>query len=181
MSTQDKATDDRSGEPARAAGGITVRAAEIAIASLLLGLGALVVFDSRRLGATWGSDGPEAGYFPFYIGLIICLASLGILVQAVRDRDGSGRKVFVAWQPLRQVLSVLLPAALFVLAIQVVGLYVAAALYIAGFMLWLGNYGVAKSAALGVAVSALAFVTFEIWFQVPLYKGAFNPLAFLGY
>jgi len=24
-------------------------------------------------------------------------------------------------------------------------------------------------------------VTFEVWFQVPLYKGAFNPLSFLGY
>lgn len=158
-----------------------MRAAEIVVAGVLLALGALVVFDSRRLGASWGSDGPEAGYFPFYIGLIICLASLAILVQAIRDRDGRGRKPFVEWQPLRQVLSILLPAVLFVLAIQVVGLYVAAALYIAGFMLWLGNYGVAKSVFLGVAVSAVAFVTFEIWFQVPLYKGAFNPLAFLGY
>jgi hypothetical protein len=30
-------------------------------------------------------------------------------------------------------------------------------------------------------VSAVAFVMFEVWFQVPLYKGAFDPLAFLGY
>jgi hypothetical protein len=181
MSTPDQTTRDSPAEPTRPAGGITVRAAEIVVASFLLALGALVVFDSRRLGASWGSDGPEAGYFPFYIGLIICLASLAILVQAILDRDGRGRKLFVEWQPLRQVLSVLLPATLFVLAIQVVGLYVAAALYIAGFMLWLGNYSVAKSALLGVAVSAVAFVTFEIWFQVPLYKGAFNPLGFLGY
>ena len=181
MSSQDPISSDPPAEPAHPAGGITVRAAEIVVASLLLALGALVVFDSRRLGASWGSDGPEAGYFPFYIGLIICLASLAILVQAVRNRDGRGRNLFVEWQPLRQVLSVLLPAALFVLAIQVVGLYVAAALYIAGFMLWLGNYSVAKSVFLGVAVSAVAFVTFEIWFQVPLYKGAFNVLGFLGY
>ncbi len=148
---------------------------------MLFALGALVVFDSHRLGSSWGSDGPEAGYFPFYIGLIICLASVAILVQAIRNRGEGGRRAFVEWQPLRQVLSVLLPAVLFVLAIQVIGLYVAAAIYIAGFMLWLGNYSLAKSAALGVMVSAIAFVTFEIWFQVPLYKGAFDPLAFLGY
>jgi hypothetical protein len=102
-------------------------------------------------------------------------------VQAIRDRSERGRRAFVDWQPLRQVLSVLVPAVLFVLAIQAIGLYVAAALYIAGFMLWLGNYSFAKSAVLGVMVSAIAFVTFEIWFQVPLYKGAFDPLAFLGY
>jgi hypothetical protein len=181
MSSPDPTTNDRPVEAAHPAEGITVRAAEIVVAALLFALGSLVVFDSRRLGSSWGSDGPEAGYFPFYIGLIICIASLAILVQAIRDRAGSGRRIFVAWQPLRQVLSVLVPAALFVLAIQLIGLYVAAALYIAGFMLWLGNYSVVRSVLLGVIVSAIAFVTFEIWFQVPLYKGAFNPLAFLGY
>ena len=30
-------------------------------------------------------------------------------------------------------------------------------------------------------VAAIAFLTFEVWFQVPLYKGAYDPLAFLGY
>jgi Tripartite tricarboxylate transporter TctB family len=181
MSEHDELTGEQRAQAARSAGGISVRAAEIVVAALLLALGALVVFDSRRLGSSWGSDGPEAGYFPFYIGLIICLASLTLLVQAVLNRDGRGNRVFVAWQPLRQVLSVLLPAVLFVAAIQLVGLYVAAAVYIAGFMLWLGNYSLLKSVLLGVAVSAAAFVTFEIWFQVPLYKGAFNALGFLGY
>ena len=70
---------------------------------------------------------------------------------------------------------------MFVLAIQIIGLYVAAALYIAGFMIWLGGYSWLKSILLGVAVSAVAFLTFEVWFQVPLYKGMYNPLAFLGY
>ena len=181
MSSPDPITNDPPAEAVHAESGITVRAAEIVVAALLLALGALVVFDSRRLGASWGSDGPEAGYFPFYIGLIICLASVGVLVQAIRDRDGRGGRIFVAWQPLRQVLSMLLPAALFVLGIQLIGIYVAAAVYIAGFMVWLGNYGLARSALLGAIVSVLAFVTFEIWFQVPLYKGAFNALGFLGY
>jgi hypothetical protein len=30
-------------------------------------------------------------------------------------------------------------------------------------------------------VNALFFVMFEVWFKVPLYKGALNPLGFLGY
>jgi hypothetical protein len=89
--------------------------------------------------------------------------------------------VFVEWPALKHVLAVLIPAAIYVLGIQVVGLYVASAIYIAGFMRWLGNYSWVKSVLLSVVVAALAFVTFEIWFQVPLYKGAFDPLAFLGY
>lgn len=162
-------------------GGITIRSVELAVAFILFALGALVVYDSRRLGSSWGSDGPEAGYFPFYIGLIICLSAAVIFCQAAWGRSIRRDANFVEWQALRQVLSVLLPAALYVLAIQLVGLYVASAVYIAAFMFWLGKYSGVKSVLLGVAVSALTFVTFEVWFQVPLYKGAIDLLAFLGY
>ena len=33
----------------------------------------------------------------------------------------------------------------------------------------------------GVIVNVCFFAMFEVWFKVPLYKGAFDPLAFLGY
>ena len=162
-------------------GGITTRAAELIVASILFALGALVLYDSIQLGWRWGPDGPEAGYFPFYIGLIICISSTVILVQTLFGQSGKRGGLFVEWQALRQVLSVLIPAALFVFAIQIIGLYVAAALYIAAFMIWLGGYSWPKSITLGLAVSAMAFLTFEVWFQVPLYKGMYDPLAFLGY
>lgn len=169
-------------EPSGAApGGIRVRTAEIVVAVLLFVFGALVVFDSVRLGFRWGSDGPEAGYFPFYIGAIICICGVAILWQALFGKVSRSEKIFVEWQPLGQVLSVLLPALLFVGAIQMIGIYTAAAIYIAGFMVWLGKYSWLKSVLLGISVSAVAFVTFEVWFQVPLFKGAFNPLGFLGY
>lgn len=169
-------------EPRRGrSGGISTRVMELAVAVGLFMLGALVVFDSHRLGSSWGSDGPEAGYFPFYIGLIICGSTAVIFIQALVGQVARSGKIFVEWQPLRQVLAVLVPALVYVLGIQLVGLYVASAIYIAGFMMWLGRYGWLKSAAVGLGVSALAFTTFEIWFKVPLYKGMFNPLAFLGY
>jgi hypothetical protein len=162
-------------------GGLSTLGAEIAVAIVLFALGGLVVYDSHTLGSSWGSDGPEAGYFPFYIGLIMCFASAAIIGQTLLGRGAGRDAVFVQWQPLRQVLSVLIPAALFVLGIQLVGLYVAAAIYIAAFMRWLGHYSWLKSLVLGTVVSAAAFLTFEAWFQVPLYKGAFDPLSFLGY
>jgi hypothetical protein len=161
--------------------GIRVRTMEIVVALVLFSLGALVVYDSHRLGSSWGSDGPEAGYFPFYIGLFICISSAVIFCQAMWGRRISRVALFVEWQSLRQVLAILIPATIYVLGIQVIGIYVASAIYIAGFMVWLGNYSWLKSVLLGVVVSAVAFVTFEVWFQVPLYKGAFDPLWFLGY
>lgn len=169
-----------SGEVARP--GISTRAAEIVVALILLGLGGLVVYDSVRLGFKWGSDGPEAGYFPFYIGFFICAASAITLGQVF---FGSSKryagKVFVEWSQLKLVMSVLVPAAFFVLGIQLIGIYVASAAYIAVFMVWLGKYRWIKGVLLGAAVSVVTFMMFEIWFKVPLFKGAYNPLSLIGY
>jgi hypothetical protein len=172
--------------------GISTRTVEVLVAVLLFAFGATVVYDSARLGSGWASDGPESGYFPFYIGLFICLSSLATLGQVMfaqwRDRKTrfSGavtrrRALFVAWGPLRQVLSVLLPALGYVLLVQLIGIYVASAVYIALFMAWLGKYSWLRSVAVGVLVNVGFFLMFEVWFKVPLFKGAFDPLSWLGY
>jgi hypothetical protein len=153
---------------------------EVIVALLLLLLGSMVAIDSYRLGARWGDEGPQSGYFPFYIGLIIGISSIVTLLQALRGRLGPNVS-FVDRGALRQVLSVLIPAGLFVAGIQLIGIYVAAAVYIAVFMHWLGRYPWRKSVPLGIAVSVFVFVMFELWFLVPLYRGAlFDPLSLVG-
>jgi hypothetical protein len=150
------------------------------VAVILFVLGAIVIFESQRLGAEWTSDGPGSGYFPFYIGLILCISALGIFYQATfsksRDTD-----TFATRQQVKQVASVLLPAAVYVFMITFLGIYIASAIYIALFMIILGKYPPIKSVLLGVAVNVYFFVMFEVWFKVPLYKGTLDPLAFLGY
>src|SRR5512140_722614 len=100
--------DQKAGRSERS--GISMRAAEITIALLVFVLGAIVVFDSYRLGSKWGSDGPQSGYFPFYVGLLICISSLVTFVQALMTKSGRG-DWFVTWGPIKLVLTVLIPAA----------------------------------------------------------------------
>jgi hypothetical protein len=163
------------------AGGIPTQVMEITVALVFLALGGLVVFDSIRLGMRWAADGPESGYFPFYVGAIICVASLVTLAQAVFGRAARRGSVFVEREPLRRVMAVLIPAAFYVLGVELIGIYVSAAIYIAVFMVWLGKYNWIKSIVIGVAISAIMFLMFEVWFLVPLYKGIYSPLDFLGY
>ena len=153
---------------------------DMVVAAILFVFGAVVVFEARRLGATWTTDGPGAGYFPFYIGLIVCISALGVIYQAraVKTRDDG---TFVDREQLGRVMQVLLPALVFVLAIWFLGMYLASAIYIALFMIVLGKYPVTKSVIVALAVSALFFMMFEVWFKVPLYKGTLEPLGFLGY
>ena len=169
---------DKHGSGGQVSADLSMRGAEIVVALFLLGLGGLVVYDSIRLGASWGSDGPEAGYFPFYIGSLICIGALVTLFQVVAGGDRYKNKIFVEWAPLKQVL---LPAVVYVLGIQLIGIYVASAAYIAVFMVWLGGYSWFKGLFTGVAVSVATFMMFEVWFKVPLFKGEFNPLSLIGY
>ena len=150
------------------------------VAVLLFVLGAVVVQQAWALGAGWTSDGPGAGYFPFYVGLILCVSSLGILWQVLR-RKTRDRGAFVDREQLGRVVSVLAPAAVYVLAIVFLGMYVASALYIGLFMIVLGKYAVLRSVLVGVGVSVVFFLMFEVWFKVPLFKGTLDPLRALGY
>ena len=144
--------------------------------------GAVVVFGSRKLGAEWTSDGPGSGYFPFYIGLVMCISGAGIFYQALFSKTAKlNTDEFVDGEQLKRVLSVLLPAAVYVLAVQFIGLYVASAIYIALFMVILGKFSWIKSIGIALCVNVLFFLMFEVWFKVPLFKGTFDMLSFLGY
>ncbi|MEO8739222.1 MAG: tripartite tricarboxylate transporter TctB family protein [Casimicrobiaceae bacterium] len=159
---------------------VSMRTMEIVVALMIMVLGAIVVYDSHRLGSSWGDDGPQSGYFPFYIGLLLCLSSVGTLVETLLEKGGDG-EAFVTREKLKLVLTVLFPALLYVAGVQYIGLYLASAIYIAFFMVWLGKYSWVKSAAIALGVTVSLFLMFEVWFKVPLFKGTLDPLSFLGY
>ena len=153
---------------------------ELVVAAILLAFGIVVAYGSYQLGSGWTTDGPGAGYFPFYVGLLICIAGIGVFVQtllAKNKRDDA----FVDREQLQRVLSVFVPAVAYVGAVQVFGLYVASAAYITLFMVFLGKYKWLKSIVISLAVIVLFFLMFEVWFKVPLYKGSIDLLSFLGY
>jgi hypothetical protein len=160
--------------------GVPTFAVEAGVAALVLLFGLVVVFGSQKLGSGWTTDGPGAGYFPFYIGVILCVSGAGILYQSLFGKKRN-TEIFVDGEQIKRVLAVLIPAAVYIAAIQLVGLYIASAVYIAGFMVILGKYNKAKSIALGLAIAVIFFLMFEVWFKVPLHKGYLNPLGFLGY
>ena len=147
------------------------KSAEIAIAALFFIAGAIIIKDSIRLGYTWGSDGPRPGYFPFYVGLIMCIASVVNLVRGAIQLRGAKNKTFVEVEQLKLVLTVLVPTAIYAAAVTWIGIYAASIVFIAFFMRWLGKYAWWKVAATSIGVVVVFYVIFEIWFKVPLPKG----------
>jgi putative tricarboxylic transport membrane protein len=160
---------------------VSTRVMDVVAALFFLAVGALVVYDSIRMGNSWGDSGPEPGYFPFYIGLILVFAGAGTTVQALigKAMKASGDAPFVTRGRLKSVAMVFLPTVAFVVVMQFVGLYAAAALFITMFMMINGKYSLVKTLPYAAVVPVLIFLMFEIWFLVPLPKGPIE--AMLGY
>jgi hypothetical protein len=150
---------------------ISIRAMEIVVSLLMLGAAAIVITDSFRLGMGWQeNEGPRAGYFPFYIGLILAISSAINLLRAALDAKGT-TKTFTTKPAILQVLAVLIPLGIYVVAVAFIGIYVSSAIYMALFMWYFGKFPIWRGAIVGVAVSSVFFLMFEIWFLVPLPKG----------
>jgi len=156
------------------AGAVATRWVEVAVALGLMALALLVIVDSLRVGSGWADDGPKAGYFPFYIGLILLGASAWTVVTQLRRWHRL--EVFAERAQLRSVAAVMGPMVVFVALIKVIGLYVASALLIGWFMHRHGQHRLATKLMVPVAVPLVVFLVFERWFLVPLPKGPLEAL-----
>jgi hypothetical protein len=148
------------------------------VAALFFFFGAVVIADSTRLGFGWQEvHGPRPGYFPFYIGLLICIASVVNFARAFMLR-GDRNKTFVQVGQLKMVLTVLIPTAIYALLVTWIGIYASSVLFIGFFMRWLGKYPWWKVLTVSVGTIVVFYLVFEIWFKVPLPKGLVE--SFLG-
>jgi putative tricarboxylic transport membrane protein len=145
------------------------RTVEIAVAAFMIVLGLVVVVGSLQVGIGWGTEGPKSGFFPFWVAILIIATSAYNLARAVATPRGG--RLFAEWGQINQVGKVVLPLAVYVGAIPWIGIYVASALLVAGFMRWIGRYGWALTAVIAIALPVAAYVTFENWFLVTLPKG----------
>ena len=148
----------------------STRTVEIVVMLVLLAIAGLLGFDNWRTGMSWEASGPQAGYFPFYLSVILAGASLYGLVVAFLSRK-EARETFVTQAQLRRVSAVFVPTVLFCLAVQFLGLYVASFLLISGFMRLVGKIAWWKSLLTAFVFTAVMFVTFDIAFDVIMPKG----------
>jgi hypothetical protein len=146
------------------------RTVDVVVSMLLVALALLLGYDNWRTGIAWDSTGPQAGYFPFYLSVILAGASLYGLATAFLTRKEAS-ETFVTHAQLWRVMAVFVPTLLFCLAMQFLGLYVASFLLIAAFMRMVGRIALWKSLLTAFLFTAIMFVTFDIAFDVIMPKG----------
>jgi hypothetical protein len=162
-------------EPESNADSVTVRWPELITALALMATALLVIGDSLRVGIGWADDGPRSGYFPFYVGMLLLLAS-GWVAAGQLWRWSRTAEVFAEREQIRSVLSILVPMVVYVGLIAVLGIYLASMGLIGYFMIRHGKHSVPLTTAVALGVPVLFFVVFERWFLVQLPKGPIEAL-----
>lgn len=141
---------------------------EAGVALLIALFGVVVIIGSLKAGINWGAEGPRAGFFPFYIGLLIIVSSAINFWHILRDGEG---ELFAEWGQLRQVMSVVIPTAIYVGSMPFTGLYLASIIFIGYFMRWLGKYRWLTVLCVAFGMPIVTYFIFERYFLVPLPKG----------
>ncbi len=153
-----------------------MRIANLVTGSCCVLLGVVVMVDAYRLGPWIAPDGPQSGFFPFWLALIM-IVTCGLIMMQNLWRPL--RESFVTREQLGPVLKVLWPATAMVVLTQFIGLYVASALYLGFYMRWVGRHSWPTVVVLSVGLPVAIFFVFEQWFLVPMPKGPLEQ--WLGY
>lgn len=144
---------------------------ELIFAALVFVLGAIAVHGAADLDTGWAEGGPQAGFFPLRVGIVLMVAALAVGADAWRKRAELRFEISITPEGGRRVLAIGLPIIALVAVSQWLGMYVASALYLAGVIHWGGGRSWAVSAAIALGFTVATFVAFEQWFLVPLLKG----------
>lgn len=146
---------------------ISRRALEALTASITGIFGVTVAVSTLDNGIGWSSAGVESGTFPFIIGLIIVAGSLYNLVRGWLR----GRETVITAADFRRTVALFLPAAVYIAAIPLVGMYVASGLYLLGSLRLQSRLPLLRSLIIAIVSAVALYLVFERAFQVSLPHG----------
>jgi hypothetical protein len=152
---------------------ITRRVAEVSVAILTTLFGLATIVGATEYGIGWSKSGPQPGTFPFYIGLLITLASVGTLVKALlpaASRD-TGKSIFVTREQLVLVAGFALPMLGLVIVSLLLGLYVGIAVYMFGTLVFQNKYSWSRASIIALGLPVFFYLLIERAFKVGMLKG----------
>lgn len=154
-----------------------MRKADIIFASIILFIGIIIMYDSIRLGFGWGLSGPRSGFHPFIMSLIVIIGCLIVIAQAIaRKGVSSSSKPFIPKGAIKPVLYVVVPAIIMVILTEYIGLYIAAGLYLAVYMRWIGRHRWGTVILLSIIVPLSTYFLFDKLFLVPMPRGILGDI-----
>lgn len=132
-----------------------------------------MIVGAREMETGWSRSGPEAGYFPLRIGILIVLAASAVLVREAFKSGGQG---FVSRPAALNMALFAVPLIGLIAATPWIGIYLAAASYLGVAIGLVGRVHWARTLTIAVLTPTAMFALFEFAFRTPLPKGPLGPL-----
>ena len=151
-----------------------MRRADRITAAVLLALAVVFSAGALRHYAYWSANGPGPAFLPFWLGVVMAVLALLLLVGAWRERD-AGEPWLPRGEGLRRLLLVLVSSAVLVALLEVLGMALATALYLAVVLRGLDRHPWPLTLAVAAGTAAFDWLVFNRWLKVPLPVG---PLGF---
>jgi len=147
-----------------------VRSADRVTAALLLAFAVAFSVGAVKSYQWWGSGGPGPAFMPFWLGLVMALLALTMLIRSMREKN-PGESWLPRGEGLRDLLVVLAATVAYVALLNVTGMIIGTALYLAFLVRYLGKHRwwVTLSVALGAA--GFNWLVFVHWLRVPMPEG----------
>lgn len=152
---------------------MTVRTAELvmAIATILASIGLMIKSADNQIGWVAGR-GPGAGAWPFWLSVIMLLASIATLIRWFRGTTPESRNLeqYIDRDTLF-IVGITFASLLFLLgATHIIGLYFALFLFLLFYFKFVGRHDWALTILLVVGIPVFVFALFEAALQIPLPK-----------
>lgn len=138
-------------------------------AALLLAFSAAFAAGALKYYTWWGDSGPGSAFLPFWLSLVMGALALALLVRKPVES--------AQWMPSREgamrVLVVLGVTVAFVALMQVIGMVLGIALFLAVLMRYLERHPWWLTVLVAAGAAAFNWLVFEHWLRVPLPQGIF--------
>ena len=146
---------------------ISRRTLEIATAAITGAFGAAIVISSLNAGVGWTPRGVASGTFPFIAGVLIVAGSLYNFARTTVR----GGMFLIEGPGLLKLFGIFVPAVVFVAAIPLIGLHVAAGLYLFAVIATHREGNWRKAAIFGIVTPLALYGIFDWGFSVTLPRG----------
>ena len=122
--------------------------------------------------------GPQAGWFPYYLAVLMLICSLIVLIPKVTlaVKEGLADKPFVSVEGLKAVSWAIGPMFLYVFTIPWLGFYLGSTLYLIYYIRYVGKHSWKLALSTGIIFSVSVFSIFEIALKLTLAKGFIEPI-----
>jgi putative tricarboxylic transport membrane protein len=145
-----------------------VKKGELIVAAGFMLVAGIVLGDMYRAGMGWTEYGPDAGFVPFWEGVLLMVSAIIILISGLKQKGGEN--FFVSKEGFWEAVRITFTSVLFTIGIVFLGVYFSTLIFSVLFARWLGKHRWVSCVAFAVIITAFIYFGMEKGLKITLPK-----------